>query len=147
VALIRSAAKVAASAAEQKRKNELVRRKPPKASGDKAFLSTIAKAREWTDFQLLMRTFKELGAEPLLLTMPIEDIRLEARGLSPTARDAYVQRIEGIAKKYSFPMVSFREHEKQPDFLIDFADHLSAEGWTYYNKTLDDFFHGRLAHQ
>ncbi len=143
-ALIRTAAKVAGSAAEQARKNVLSRRKLPKASRDKAFLSTIAKAMEWTDIELLMRTMQELGAQPLLLSMPIEDIRLEVGGLTTLSRDAYVQRMEALACQYSFPLVAFREHEKQPDFLMDFSDHLSAEGWLYYNKALDDFYHGRV---
>ena len=38
----------------------------------------------------------------------------------------------------------FRDHENDPAFLVDFLDHLSAEGWLYYNKALDDFFHERL---
>lgn len=145
VSLIRTAAKVGGSTVEQARKNELARRKPAKASGDKAFLNTIAKAKEWTDFELFLRTLQELGARPLLLSMPIEDIRLEAGGLSPQSREVYVQHIERLARQYSFPIVSFREQEKESDFLIDFSDHLSAEGWLHYNKALDDFYHGRIS--
>ena len=144
-ALLRTAGKVAASPAAQARKNGFLKKKLPEGSQDVAFLRTIAKAREWTDFELLMRTFKELGAQPLLLSMPIEDVRLEFSGLSPRAREAYVQRLHALAQRYSFPLVAFREHEKQPDFLLDFGDHLSAEGWTYYNKALDDFYHGRVS--
>ena len=35
------------------------------------------------------------------------------------------------------------KHEEDPLFFSDHLDHLSSLGWTYYNETLDDFFHGR----
>ena len=77
--------------------------------------------------------------------MPIEDIRLEVYGLEKEARLAYVQRLEGMARQFGYPMLLFREHEKDPAFLYDFQDHLSAEGWLFYNKALDDFFHERIS--
>ena len=52
----------------------------------KTFLTKVGKAKEWTDLDLLLRTFQELGAHPLLLSMPVEDIRLEVYGVSPEAR-------------------------------------------------------------
>ena len=42
------------------------------------------------------------------------------------------------------PLADFREHQHDNDFLVDFLDHLSAEGWMYYNKALDDFYHGQF---
>jgi poly-D-alanine transfer protein DltD len=30
---------------------------------------------------------------------------------------------------------------EDPDFLVDHHDHLSAKGWMYYNRALDEFFH------
>ncbi|MGV3531097.1 MAG: D-alanyl-lipoteichoic acid biosynthesis protein DltD [Chthoniobacteraceae bacterium] len=144
-AIFRTAGRIAASSADQARKNELARQKPAKALRDKAFLSTIAKAKEWTDFELFLRTLKELGVQPLLLSMPIEDSRLVVSGLSSRSREAYVSRMEALARRYSFPIRSFREHEKESEFLTDFSDHLSTEGWAHYNKALDDFYHGRIS--
>ena len=68
-----------------------------------AFLQAIAHAKEWTDIELLMRTFQELGANPLLLSMPIEDIRLEVYGLLPSARTAYLDRLTQLASDYGIP--------------------------------------------
>ena len=111
----------------------------------KKFRRGLEKSDEWTDFELLLRTCQELGAKPLFLSMPIEDIRLEVYGLEKEARLAYVQRLEGMARQFGYPMLLFREHEKDPAFLYDFQDHLSAEGWLFYNKALDDFFHERIS--
>ena len=107
------------------------------------FVQTVAKAREWTDFELLLRTFQETGAKPLLLSMPVEDIRLEVYGVSTEVRSAYLQRLDALAAQYHAPLDDFRDHQNDPGFLVDFLDHLSPDGWLYYNKALDDFYHER----
>ncbi len=142
--VLKRAARFASVTATQAKRNEVKRRNIPRASRDTTFLRTIAVAKEWTDAELLMRTFQELGAQPLLLTMPVEDVRLEVYGVSPAARDAYVQRLGALAQSYRFPLADFRDHAKDAGFMADFLDHLSGEGWLFYNKALDDFFHGRL---
>jgi D-alanine transfer protein len=109
----------------------------------RTFLTKVSKAREWTDLDLLLRTFRELGAEPLLLSMPVEDIRLEAYGVTAEARTAYLHRLESLAEKHEVPLLDFRDHQKDSGFLVDFLDHLSPQGWLYYNKALDDFYHAR----
>ncbi len=143
--VLKRAAKFANAAAVQAKKNEVKRKHYARASRDKTFLTAMSSAREWTDVELLMRTFNELGAEPLLLSMPIEDIRLEVYGISPDARTAYLDRLNALADKYRIELADFREHEKDSSFTVDFLDHLSGEGWLYYNKVLDDFFHDRLS--
>ena len=110
----------------------------------KKFRLGLEKSDEWTDFQLLLRTCQELGAKPLFLCMPLEDIRLEVYGLDKESRLGFVQRLEGMTNEFSYPLMLFREHESDPAFLYDFQDHLSGEGWLFYNKALDDFFHGRI---
>ena len=123
-----------------------------KQAGDRAkmlersrkFRHGLETSDEWTDFALLLRTCSELGAKPLFLSMPIEDIRLEVYGLDRDARLGYVRRLESLAARFNYPLMMFRDHEADPAFLYDFQDHLSAEGWLYYNKALDDFFHDRI---
>ena len=143
--LLKRTAQVASAPAIQAKRNEAAKVKQRKLSRDKVMVQTIAKAKEWTDLELLMRTLDELGAKPLLLSMPVEDIRLEAYGASAPTREAFVQRLDTMAERFDFPLMDFREHEKDPAFLVDFLDHLSAKGWLYYNKALDDFFHGRIS--
>jgi D-alanine transfer protein len=130
--------------AVQTKRNEVVRRHLPRASRDIPFRNTLAKAKEWTDVELMLRVLKELGAKPLIMSMPVEDIRLEVYGISPETRTAYNERLVGLTAKYQFPLVDFRQYQKDPSFLVDFLDHLSASGWLYYNKALDDFYHERL---
>ena len=142
--LLTRAARFANATALQAKRNEVVRRHLPRASRDKSFILTMQTAMEWTDIELLMRTINELGAEPLFLSMPVEDIRLEVYGISPDARAAYIERLDGLASRYHIPLLDFHQYENDPAFLVDFLDHLSGKGWLFYNKALDDFFHGRV---
>ena len=110
----------------------------------KKFRAGLEKSDEWTDFNLLLRTCRELGAKPLFLCMPLEDARLEVSGLGAENRLAFVQRLQSMAGEFQYPLMLFREHENDPAFLFDFQDHLSGEGWLFYNKALDDFYHDRI---
>jgi len=143
--LRKRAAKFAVNVISVKRKEVAFRRakrvKDRSPNPTSTFVQTVDKAREWTDIELLMRTFQELGAKPLLLSMPVEDIRLEVYGVSAEVRSEYLRKLDKLAADFHAPLLDFRDHQNDPAFLVDFLDHLSPEGWLYYNKALDDFFH------
>lgn len=115
----------------------------PNGSRDGVFLSRLKRATEWTDFQLALRVVRELGGQPLLLSMPVHARDLETVGVSRKARVGYPERLRLIAAEHGAPVVYFGAHEEDPLFFADHLDHLSPRGWAYYNETLDDFFHGR----
>ena len=145
--LRKRAAKFAVNVISVKRKEVAFRRakrtKDRSPNPTPTFVQTVSRAREWTDIELLMRAFQELDAKPLLLSMPVEDIRLEVYGVSAEVRTAYLRRLDALAAQYDVPLLDFRDHQDDPGFLVDFLDHLSPEGWLFYNKALDDFFHDR----
>jgi D-alanine transfer protein len=141
----KAALRVANKGAVQAKRDEVARRHLPRASRDRALQHTIANAREWVDIELLLRTFKELKVNPLILSMPVDDIRLDLYGITPETRTAYLERLARLTRKYEFPLQDFHEYEKDPSFMLDFGDHLSASGWLYYNKAMDDFFHNAPA--
>ncbi|MEP6668863.1 MAG: D-alanyl-lipoteichoic acid biosynthesis protein DltD [Chthoniobacter sp.] len=149
--LVKRAAQFAVNkSALQAKRNEVTRKRQKYASAHlttamqtQNFVKMVKNAKEWTDLELLLRTFGELGAQPLLLSMPVEDIRLEVYGVSPEARTAYLRRLDETAARYDVALLDFREHQQDPSFLVDFLDHLSPQGWLYYNKALDDFYHER----
>ncbi len=118
----------------------------PEARGDAQFLLNLQLAREWRDFELLLRTLRESGAEPLLLSMPLNGQWFDRIGVSRAARAEYLRRLRALAQSYHVPLRDFEEHEQDPLFLADHHDHLTIEGWMHYNRALDDFFHGRIPH-
>jgi D-alanine transfer protein len=115
----------------------------PESRSDAEFLTNLTLAREWTDFELLLRCLRESGAEPLLLSMPLNGAWLDRVGVSRAARAQYLTRLRALAQRYQVPLQDFAAHERDPRFLADHHDHLSIEGWMYYNRALDDFFHDR----
>jgi D-alanine transfer protein len=61
--------------------------------------------------------------------------------VSPSARHVYYEKLEELAQRYHLPLIQFEEHDGDPSFLIAGREHPSPEGWMYYDKALDDFFH------
>ncbi len=114
------------------------------SKGDAEFLMNLKLAHEWQDFELLLRTLRETGARPLILTMPLNVPYYQRLGVSKMARSQFLMRLRPLTQRYAVPLLDFAEHNQDPRFLADHHDHLSVEGWMYYNRALDDFFHDRI---
>jgi D-alanyl-lipoteichoic acid biosynthesis protein DltD len=114
-------------------------------SGDAEFIHKLEISDEWNNFDLLLRVLKEVGAEPLLMSRPVNGpLWQAANGVSPQARLYYYQSIENEAQKFGFAWVDYRQYDMDPYFSTDAASHPSRKGWVIVDETLDDFFHDRL---
>jgi D-alanine transfer protein len=113
-------------------------------NGPELFAAGEQNAHEWIDFELLLRGLNELGARPLVLSMPIDGKYFDRFGVGRPYRDLYYKRIRGLAEVHHIPLLAFEEHDLDEDFLVAHRDHLTDKGWLYFDKALDDFFHGRL---
>ncbi|MEI9895369.1 MAG: D-alanyl-lipoteichoic acid biosynthesis protein DltD [Chthoniobacter sp.] len=116
-------------------------------ASDGAFLQALQRSYEWGDLELLLRAVRELGLDPLVLSMPLEYAHFERMGLSPQCIDAYAWRLRAFAQRYHVPVVDFAELGEDPQFFADHYGHPSAKGWIYMDRALDDFYHGRLLRQ
>jgi D-alanine transfer protein len=112
--------------------------------GPEMFVAGEENAQEWIDFELLLRGLNELGARPLVLSMPIDGRYFDRFGVGRPFRDLYYKRIRGLAQIHQIPLLDFEEHDLDEDFLVAHRDHLTDKGWLYFDKALDDFFHQRL---
>ena len=112
--------------------------------GQKEFAFGVRSAHEWTDFELLLRGLHELGARPLLLSMPLDGRYFDRFGVWRQTRALYYTSVRALAEKYGVSLIDFEEHDQDEDFLAGHHDHLSDKGWLYFDKALDDFFHDRL---
>jgi D-alanine transfer protein len=113
-------------------------------SGDAKFQSDMNASRGWSDLELLLRTLASLHARPLLLSMPIAGDLYDRKRVSRSARENYYARLRAVVERYHFALVEFEGHDEDPAFLYRHQSHLTAKGWIYYNRALDDFFHGRV---
>ncbi|PYK20562.1 MAG: hypothetical protein DME55_01870 [Verrucomicrobia bacterium] len=110
---------------------------------DEAFRNDMNASPGWTDLELLLRTLARVHARPLLLSMPLAGDFYDAREISRSARENYYVKLHALVQRYHFPLVEFKGHDEDPAFLYLHKSHLTAKGWIYYDRALDDFFHGR----
>jgi D-alanine transfer protein len=119
-------------------------RKITQGSRDVGFLTGVKTSPAWIDLDLLLRCLASVHARPLILSMPLGGEFYDHAGVSPSARDEFYRKLPTLVEQYHFPAVGFQEHDEDPAFLIRQTPHLTAKGWIYYDRALDDFFHGRL---
>jgi len=119
-------------------------RKISPRSRDVGFLTGVKTSTAWTDLDLLLRCLATVHARPLILSMPLAGDFYDHAGVSRSARDEFYRKLPALVQQYHFPAIEFQEHDEDPAFLIRHQSHLTAKGWAYYDRALDDFFHGRL---
>jgi D-alanine transfer protein len=98
---------------------------------------------EWADLDLLLRVVRSLGAEALVLNVPMKGAYYDHLGVAASVRESYYQRLRLVAGKHEAGIADFAEHDSDLFFSVDTAPHLSAAGWVAYGRILDAFFNGR----
>jgi len=111
---------------------------------DLAFRNRMNAAPGWIDLELLLRTLAKVHAQPLLLSMPLAGDLYDQEGVSRSARESYYVKLRALVQRYHFALVEFKGHDEDPAFLYRHKSHLTAKGWMFYNRALDDFFHRRI---
>jgi D-alanine transfer protein len=107
--------------------------------------SNLKESVEWADLELLLEGLKQLGARPLLLSMPIAGSFYDGQGISREARhELYYERLRQLVERRGLRLIDFENEDEDADFLSGVGSHLSSKGWVYYDQTLDRFYHGTL---
>lgn len=119
-------------------------RKITSGSRDVGFLTGVKTSTAWIDLDLLLRCLASVHARPLILSMPLGGHFYDQAGVSRSARDEFYRKLPALVEQYHFSVIEFQDHDEDPTFLIRQQPHLTAKGWAYYDRALDDFFHGRL---
>ena len=114
---------------------------------DEAFLRTLQSHKESYDLELLLRELTELGAQPLVLSMPMHGGWYDQCGITYAARRAYYQNLREIGGRYHAAVVDFADHDGDRSFCHDSMGHLAPSGLVYYSQVLDAFFHDALPRQ
>jgi D-alanine transfer protein len=114
---------------------------------DEGFLGTLESNQEWVDLELLLRELTELGARPLVLSMPIHGAWYDRLGITYAARRAYYQKLRATGARYQTPVVDFADHDGDRSFCHDNMGHLAPNGLLFYGRILDGFFHDEIPRQ
>ena len=150
--LIAKTSETASAGENQKEKGSGPDERMAPRRGDTWFLEQLGKARQWTDLELLLRVLTKIQARPLLLSMPMDGEFYDQMGISRSVRESYYTKMRALAQRYNFELVEFEDHDEDVPFLDHrvpqikhvAAPHLTAKGWMFYDRVLDDFFHGRV---
>ncbi len=116
----------------------------PAGSEDTRFINRVEHHLEWTDLDILLHVLQELGAQPLILSRPMNVPIWEAQGVSEQAQNIYYVKLNEMVNQYHMPLVDYQQYGTDIYFSIDQGAHTSRYGWIYVDQTLDEFFHGNL---
>jgi D-alanine transfer protein len=116
----------------------------PAGSEDTRFISRVEHHLEWTDLDILLHVLQELGAQPLILSRPMNVHIWEAQGVSEQAQNIYYVKLNEMVNQYHMPLVDYQQYDTDIYFSIDQGAHTSRYGWIYVDQTLDQFFHGQI---
>jgi D-alanine transfer protein len=95
----------------------------------------------YSDLDLLLRELDELGAEPLLLSIPIAGSFYDYTGVDATARRVQYGKLRALARRHGDKLLDFADHDEDVYFVNDWRSHLSEKGWLYFDRALDAFYH------
>jgi len=121
---------------------ETLAAEPKRLAGVWRGIKAMPDCTEWQDLDLLVRTFRELHIEPLLLDIPWFAPYYDQCGVNAGIRDSYYARLRSLAAKYQVPVATYQDHEYDLNFLYDPHSHLSAKGWIFFNRDMDAFWRG-----
>jgi D-alanine transfer protein len=111
---------------------------------DESFTEMVSHSDEWGHLVLLMKVLKELGAKPLFISLPINANAFEMAGVKPSELGYYYARLRNTAGDFHYPVVTSEDEENQPYFFGDSLGHPSSMGWMIINRTINQFYHGKL---
>jgi len=124
---------------------ELTFQTPIEGGQAQELVSYLRRASEWGSLELVIEALKQLGARPLLLSMPIAGGFFDRHGISREMRhELYYGRLQRLAERYGMPLVDFEDEDEDPGFLNGVGAHLSQRGWRSYDEVLDRFYHAAL---
>jgi D-alanine transfer protein len=116
----------------------------PHGSRDADFINDVTIAREWNDLRLALRVIKELGADALIMSSPMNVPLWETIGVSEAAQNTYYDLLHEVVGPFDVPVLDGREWGRIPYFSMDLASHASRKGWIYVDQRLDQIYHRRL---
>ncbi len=123
---------------------ELFAKPLPVGSRDADFINDVTIAREWSDLDITLRAVRELGAEAIIMSIPMNVPLWERIGVSRKAQNTYYSILHSVAAPYDLPVIDMKQYGDVKYFSMDLASHASRKGWIYVDRTLDKIYHGIL---
>jgi len=113
-------------------------------SKDEEFKKDLQIAREWDDLVIALNVARELDAEVIVMSTPMNVPLWETIGVSEEAQNLYYDKLHSVVAPFGLLIIDFKEYGTVSYFSMDLASHTSRKGWIYVNQTLDAIYHGNL---
>ena len=114
--------------------------KHPEATPDENFERACLASKEWTDFELLLRTAREMKIHLLVVCQPMNAKFCQLQGLTARSPALFYDRLRQAVAPFKAKLVTFTDEERDPHFYRDCV-HPSAKAWIAYDAALDAFYH------
>src|SRR5207244_4032378 len=89
---------------------------------DGTYLKMLKRA-SWPELTILLTGLHQLGAQPLLLSVPIKGAFYDYWGVSEKARSLYYQQLRSLVRPYGIPLLDFQEFDADRYFVADDRSH------------------------
>lgn len=113
-------------------------------SKDEEFKKDLQIAREWDDLVIALNVARELDAEVIVMSTPMNVPLWETIGVSEEAQNLYYDKLHSVVAPFGLPIIDFKEFGTVGYFSMDLASHTSRKGWIYVNQALDAIYHGNF---
>ena len=113
----------------------------PHQRNEETFARGIRASGSWDDLENLLQSLQELGAKPLIFSMPFHGPFYDSLGISASARGLFYTGVREMAARYGTPAAVLDDHESDHYLFIDLWGHISPVGWIYCDQILDAFYH------
>lgn len=94
---------------------------------------------EYDDLRLFLNICKEVGIEPLIVSIPVNGRWYDWTGFSKEERQSYYQKIRNICEEAQVSLCDFSDKEYEEYFLKDIM-HLGWKGWVYLDEAVYKFY-------
>ena len=127
-----------------KKYQRILKTKVAPGSDDEFFIQKLSNSTEWEDLDILLSVLKETGAQPLILSRPLNGAMWNRMGVSASARQLFYDKLQKTVQPYGFSLIDFSDQDTNRLFSIDLSSHTSRLGWIYVDQALDAFYHGTI---
>jgi poly-D-alanine transfer protein DltD len=103
--------------------------------------AVMAHSAEWANLRLALGVLRELGARPLVWTLPLPGFYDDYTQWSAAVREDYYRRFDGLVRRAKVAWLDLGTHEDDRYFVTDPGSHLSPRGWVVADRALDLFWH------
>lgn len=94
---------------------------------------------EYADLKLVMDAFKDAGAKPMFVSIPMNGKWYDYAEFDKERRDDYYAKMNKFLRESGYAYVDMSQHENE-NYMFTDTLHIGWKGWVYMDHAMDDFW-------